>query len=166
MASAPLLDREFLEKLERLTIHWQKSFAGLVGGHNISRFAGIGTGVSGPSQFPSRRRSARGQLARLPAPGKAVPEDVPGGAARAGADADRYQRFHAGARRPEVRLRAETGGGAVLRGAGAARYDRDPRLFEPSGAADLFDRRTPPFHRGDGRDCGIGAGRSPPIISA
>ena len=26
MASAPLLDREFLEKLERLTIHWQKSF--------------------------------------------------------------------------------------------------------------------------------------------
>jgi len=42
MADAPLLDREFLEKLERLTIHWQKSFAGLVGGHNISRFAGAG----------------------------------------------------------------------------------------------------------------------------
>src|SRR5688572_24384762 len=42
MASAPLLDREFLEKLERLTIHWQKSFAGLVGGHNRSRFAGSG----------------------------------------------------------------------------------------------------------------------------
>src|ERR1700704_3887143 len=42
MASAPLLDREFLEKLERLTIHWQKSFAGLVGGHNMSRFAGAG----------------------------------------------------------------------------------------------------------------------------
>jgi uncharacterized protein (DUF58 family) len=42
MADAPLLDREFLEKLERLTIHWQKSFAGLVGGHNISRFAGSG----------------------------------------------------------------------------------------------------------------------------
>lgn len=39
---APLLDREFLEKLERLTIHWQKSFAGLVGGHNMSRFAGAG----------------------------------------------------------------------------------------------------------------------------
>ncbi|HWC95394.1 MAG TPA: DUF58 domain-containing protein [Candidatus Sulfopaludibacter sp.] len=39
---APLLDREFLEKLERLTIHWQKSFAGLVGGHNMSRFAGPG----------------------------------------------------------------------------------------------------------------------------
>ncbi len=42
MPSAPLLDREFLEKLERLTIHWQKSFAGLVGGHNVSRFAGGG----------------------------------------------------------------------------------------------------------------------------
>ena len=42
MADAPLLDREFLEQLERLTIHWQKSFAGLVGGHNISRFAGAG----------------------------------------------------------------------------------------------------------------------------
>lgn len=42
MDDAPLLDREFLEKLERLTIHWQKSFAGLVGGHNISRFAGAG----------------------------------------------------------------------------------------------------------------------------
>jgi uncharacterized protein (DUF58 family) len=42
MSSAPLLDREFLEKLERLTIHWQKSFAGLVGGHNISHFAGAG----------------------------------------------------------------------------------------------------------------------------
>ena len=42
MRPAPLLDREFLERLERLTIHWQKSFAGLVGGHNISRFAGAG----------------------------------------------------------------------------------------------------------------------------
>src|SRR5258708_24849795 len=42
MASTPLLDREFLEKLERLTIHWQKSFAGLVGGHNRSRFPGSG----------------------------------------------------------------------------------------------------------------------------
>jgi uncharacterized protein (DUF58 family) len=42
MASVPLLDREFLEKLERLTIHWQKSFAGLVGGHNRSRFPGAG----------------------------------------------------------------------------------------------------------------------------
>jgi uncharacterized protein (DUF58 family) len=42
MAPVPLLDRQFLEKLERLTIHWQKSFNGLVGGHNRSRFAGGG----------------------------------------------------------------------------------------------------------------------------
>jgi uncharacterized protein (DUF58 family) len=38
----PLLDRQFLERLERLTIHWQRSFSGLVGGHNVSRFAGGG----------------------------------------------------------------------------------------------------------------------------
>src|SRR5271170_4342143 len=38
----PLLDRNFLERLERLTIHWQRSFNGLVGGHNRSRFAGGG----------------------------------------------------------------------------------------------------------------------------
>jgi uncharacterized protein (DUF58 family) len=42
MSSGPLLERQFLEKLERLTIHWQKSFNGLVGGHNRSRFAGGG----------------------------------------------------------------------------------------------------------------------------
>ncbi len=40
--AAPLLDRRLLEKLERLTIHWQRSFAGLVGGHNTSHFAGAG----------------------------------------------------------------------------------------------------------------------------
>src|ERR1700704_240292 len=38
----PLLDRHFLERLGRLTIHWQRSFAGLGGGHNASRFAGGG----------------------------------------------------------------------------------------------------------------------------
>jgi len=42
LSNEPLLDREFLERLERLTIHWQRSFAGLVGGHNRSRFAGGG----------------------------------------------------------------------------------------------------------------------------
>jgi len=36
------IDRAFLEKLERLTIRWRKSFPGLVGGHNASRFAGPG----------------------------------------------------------------------------------------------------------------------------
>jgi uncharacterized protein (DUF58 family) len=41
-ASEPLLDQAFLERLERLTIHWQRSFTGLVGGHNRSRFSGSG----------------------------------------------------------------------------------------------------------------------------
>ncbi len=41
-ANPPLLERELLEKLERLTVRWRKSFAGLVGGHNLSRFAGPG----------------------------------------------------------------------------------------------------------------------------
>ena len=40
--ASPLIDRKFLEKLERLAIRWQKSFPGLVGGHNLSRFAGSG----------------------------------------------------------------------------------------------------------------------------
>jgi uncharacterized protein (DUF58 family) len=38
----PLVDRHFLEKLERLTLQWRKSFDGLVGGHNKSRFSGPG----------------------------------------------------------------------------------------------------------------------------
>lgn len=38
----PLIDQKFLERLERLTLHWQKSFPGLVGGHNASRFSGAG----------------------------------------------------------------------------------------------------------------------------
>lgn len=38
----PLVDHHFLERLERLVLHWQKSFNGLVGGHNVSRFAGSG----------------------------------------------------------------------------------------------------------------------------
>ncbi len=42
MKSEPLVDRAFLEKLERLTLHWQKSFQGLVGGHNSSRSSGAG----------------------------------------------------------------------------------------------------------------------------
>ena len=40
--SKPLIETALLEKLERLTIHWQKSLPGLVGGHNTSRFAGPG----------------------------------------------------------------------------------------------------------------------------
>src|ERR1051325_660296 len=42
MAQQPLIDQKFMEKLERLTIQWQKSFPGLVGGRNASRFSGPG----------------------------------------------------------------------------------------------------------------------------
>jgi len=38
----PIVESQFLQKLERLAIHWQKSFPGLVGGHNVSRFSGPG----------------------------------------------------------------------------------------------------------------------------
>ncbi len=39
---SPLVDRASLEKLERLALRWQKSFLGLFGGHNPSRFPGPG----------------------------------------------------------------------------------------------------------------------------
>jgi uncharacterized protein (DUF58 family) len=42
MAQGPIIDQKFLEKLERLTLHWQKSFPGLVGGRNPSRLSGSG----------------------------------------------------------------------------------------------------------------------------
>ena len=43
--------RGFLESLERLTIQWQKSLPGLVGGHNTSRFAGAGQEFLDHRQF-------------------------------------------------------------------------------------------------------------------
>jgi len=49
--SEPLIDSAFLEKLERLAIRWQKSFPGLVGGHNISHFAGPGQEFLDHRQF-------------------------------------------------------------------------------------------------------------------
>lgn len=42
MATAPIIDRQLLEKLERLAIRWQRSFRGLVGGHNASKYSGPG----------------------------------------------------------------------------------------------------------------------------
>ena len=51
MKPAPLIDSVFLHKLERLAIQWQKSFPGLVGGHNISHFAGAGQEFLDHRQF-------------------------------------------------------------------------------------------------------------------
>src|SRR5512142_1585980 len=42
MASDPIVDSQFLAKLERLAIRWQRSFPGVVGGHNLSRYSGAG----------------------------------------------------------------------------------------------------------------------------
>lgn len=41
-APSPLLDRRTLDYLERLALRWQRSFTGLLGGNNVSRFAGVG----------------------------------------------------------------------------------------------------------------------------
>ena len=41
-APDPPLTRETLERLERLALRWQQSFQGLLGGQNVSRFAGVG----------------------------------------------------------------------------------------------------------------------------
>lgn len=42
MAAEPIIDKLFLEKLERLSLHWQQPFHGLLGGHQRSRFPGPG----------------------------------------------------------------------------------------------------------------------------
>ena len=42
MTTTPIIDRSFLEKLERLSLHWQQPFQGLVGGHQRSRSPGPG----------------------------------------------------------------------------------------------------------------------------
>ena len=51
MKTEALIDSEFLHKLERLAIQWQKSFPGLVGGHNISHFSGSGQEFLDHRQF-------------------------------------------------------------------------------------------------------------------
>ena len=51
MAERELIDTPLLEKLERLTIQWQQSLPGLVGGHNTSRFAGSGQEFLDHRQF-------------------------------------------------------------------------------------------------------------------
>src|SRR6202050_2336323 len=50
-ASEPLIETELIEKLERFKIHGQKSLPGLVGGHNVSRFAGAGQEFLDHRQF-------------------------------------------------------------------------------------------------------------------
>ena len=53
-APQPLLNQEVLERLERLALHWQKSFHGLLGGQITSRYAGVG------HEFHDHRRFQHG----------------------------------------------------------------------------------------------------------
>ncbi len=50
-APNPLIDRQMLEKLERLALRWQRSFTGLFGGHNPSRLPGTGLEFLDHRQF-------------------------------------------------------------------------------------------------------------------
>lgn len=52
-APATLLDRDELERLERLTLRWSQSFRGLLGGANVSRFPGPGYEFLDHRQFHS-----------------------------------------------------------------------------------------------------------------
>ena len=90
----PFLDQRFPQKLERLTLRWHKSFSGLVGGHNSVALLRAGPGVSRSSPLSSRRRSTRGELARLSALRQIVPENVSGRAAYSCSAAARFQRIH------------------------------------------------------------------------
>lgn len=51
MASSPIVDKEFLEKLERLTLRWRKSFPGTIGGHHVARLSGVGQEFLDHRQF-------------------------------------------------------------------------------------------------------------------
>ncbi len=53
-APQPLLDRATLERLERLALRWRQSFAGLLGGANVSRYPGVG------HEFLDHRRFQQG----------------------------------------------------------------------------------------------------------
>lgn len=51
MASSPIVDRKFLERLERLTLRWRRSFPGTIGGHHVARLKGAGQEFLDHRQF-------------------------------------------------------------------------------------------------------------------
>lgn len=51
MASSPIVDKKFLERLERLTLRWRKSIPGTIGGHHVSRLKGAGQEFLDHRQF-------------------------------------------------------------------------------------------------------------------
>jgi uncharacterized protein (DUF58 family) len=51
MASSPIVDKQFLERLERLTLRWRKSFPGVIGGHHVAKLKGAGQEFLDHRQF-------------------------------------------------------------------------------------------------------------------
>lgn len=51
MAASPIVDKQFLERLERLTLRWRRSFSGSIGGHQVSRLKGSGQEFLDHRQF-------------------------------------------------------------------------------------------------------------------
>jgi hypothetical protein len=141
---AAILDRNFLEKLERLALRWQRSFPGLVGGTNRSHFSGPG------QEFLDHRHFQHGddvrsvnwraylRLEKLFLKMFQVEPRVP---VRLLLDLSESMTATGGARNST--MRAEAGGGAVLRRAGAARFDRGARFSNRFGASLLVQRRAP-----------------------
>ena len=148
LPSEPLLDTALLEKLERLTIHWQKSLPGLVGGHNTSRFAGPG------QEFLDHRHFHQGddlravnwrvylRLEKLFLKMFQLEPRIP---VRLLIDTSRSMLT---GETIEVRLRAKAGRGAVLRGPGAAGFDLPAAVFGQAGRRVHRQRRTPSLSAG------------------
>lgn len=51
MAQDSIVDKEFLERLERLTLRWRSSFPGSIGGRHVARLSGIGQEFLDHRQF-------------------------------------------------------------------------------------------------------------------
>lgn len=51
MANDSIVDKAFLERLERLTLRWRRSFPGTIGGHHVARLAGAGQEFLDHRQF-------------------------------------------------------------------------------------------------------------------
>ena len=117
------LTRHFLERLERLTIQWQNSLPGLVGGHNTSRFAGAGQEFLDHRQFHHgddlRAVNWRAFL-RLEKLFLKMFQLEPRIPVRLLVDISKSM---ADGRDRQVPLRAKAGGGIVLRGSGPAGFD-------------------------------------------
>ncbi|MDZ7637371.1 MAG: DUF58 domain-containing protein [Bryobacterales bacterium] len=51
MAQDSIVDKAFLERLERLTLRWRRSFPGTIGGHHVARLSGVGQEFLDHRQF-------------------------------------------------------------------------------------------------------------------